>query len=138
MQCKCGGVLIEGKSTFRTSRINFSFILENIPAKKCMRCDEVQFSEEVKDKLHNLADWIERDSNEIVRGGCSEGRTSFRTSKKNFSLILENIPAVTSPENDEDGLSDQIRNRIQKLVNRIERDSNEIITGRPSHNLFDY
>ncbi len=77
MQCKCGGVLIDGKSTFRTSQKNFSFILENIPAKKCMRCDEVQFSEDVKDK-------------------------------------------------------------IQKLVNRIERDSNEIITGRPSSNLFDY
>jgi len=77
MQCKCGGVLIDGKTTFRTSTKNFTFILENIPAKKCMRCDEILIAEDTKEK-------------------------------------------------------------IQKLVNRIERDSNEIVTGRPSANLYDY
>ena len=68
MQCKCGGVLIEGKTTFRTSNKNFTFILENVPAKKCMRCDEVQISEETNDKLQKLANRIERDTNEIVTG----------------------------------------------------------------------
>lgn len=68
MQCKCGGVLIDGKTTFRTSNKNFTFILENIPAMKCMRCDEVQVSEETKDKLQKLANRIERDSNEIITG----------------------------------------------------------------------
>jgi len=77
MQCKCGGVLISGKTTYRSSNKNFTFILENIPAFKCMRCDEVMYSDDTKDK-------------------------------------------------------------IQKLVNRIERDSNEIVTGRPSANLYDY
>lgn len=68
MQCKCGGVLIEGKTTFRTSNKNFTFILENVPAHKCMRCDEVQISEETKDKLQKLANRIERDTNEIITG----------------------------------------------------------------------
>ncbi len=71
MQCKCGGVLIEGKSTYRTSKKNFSFILENIPAFKCMRCDEVTFSEETMSKIQRLVNNIERDSNEIVTGQAS-------------------------------------------------------------------
>ncbi len=68
MQCKCGGVLIDGKTTFRTSNKNFTFILENVPAQKCMRCDEVQISDDTKEKLQKLANRIERDSNEIVTG----------------------------------------------------------------------
>jgi len=68
MQCKCGGVLIEGKSTYRKSSKNFTFILENVPSTKCMRCDEVQFSEETKDKIQKMMNRLERDSNEIVTG----------------------------------------------------------------------
>lgn len=68
MQCKCGGVLIEGKSTYRTSRKNFSFILENVPAFKCMRCDEVIFSETAESKIQALLNRIERDTDEIVTG----------------------------------------------------------------------
>jgi YgiT-type zinc finger domain-containing protein len=68
MQCKCGGVLIDGKSTYRKSSKNFTFILENVPAYKCMRCDEVQYSEETKDKLQNMINRLERESNEIVTG----------------------------------------------------------------------
>jgi YgiT-type zinc finger domain-containing protein len=68
MNCKCGGVLIDGKSTYRKSSKNFTFILENVPAFKCMRCDEVQYSEETKDKLQKMMNRLERDSNEIVTG----------------------------------------------------------------------
>ena len=68
MQCKCGGVLINGKTTYRKSDKNFTFILENIPAFKCMRCDEVLFSDETNEKIRNLVNRIERDSNEIVTG----------------------------------------------------------------------
>ncbi len=138
MQCKCGGVLIDGKSTFRTSRKNFSFILENIPAGKCMRCDEVQFTDEIKDKLHALADRIERDSNGIAGGPSAYQRDSFRKSMKNFTLILENIPVNSTSGEDEARFPSEIRDRIQKLVNRVERDSNEILTGRHSPHLFDY
>jgi YgiT-type zinc finger domain-containing protein len=68
MHCKCGGVLIDGKSTYRNSSKNFTFILENVPAYKCMRCDEVQYSEDTKDKLQKMVNRLERDSNEIVTG----------------------------------------------------------------------
>jgi len=68
MQCKCGGVLIEGKSTYRASKKNFSFILENVPAYKCMRCDEIMFSEPIKDKLQQVVNRIERDTDEIITG----------------------------------------------------------------------
>ncbi len=66
MECKCGGVLIEGKSTYRTSKKNFTFILENVPAYRCMRCEEVKFSEETNDKIQKMINRLERDSNEIV------------------------------------------------------------------------
>ena len=68
MQCKCGGVLIEGKSTYRNSDKNFTFILENVPALKCLRCDEIKFADEALKKIKTLINRIERDSNEIVSG----------------------------------------------------------------------
>ncbi len=71
MQCRCGGVLVEGKSTYRASKKNFSFILENIPAFKCLRCEEVSFSEETEKKIQRLVNKIERDTNEIVTGKAS-------------------------------------------------------------------
>ena len=71
MQCRCGGVLIEGKSTYRNSDKNFTFILENVPALKCLRCDEIKFTDEALEKLKTLTNRIERDSNEIVTGRVS-------------------------------------------------------------------
>ncbi len=68
MQCKCGGVLIEGKSTYRTSKKNFTFILENVPAYKCMRCDDIIFLESAENKILNLVNRIERETEEIVSG----------------------------------------------------------------------
>jgi len=68
MQCRCGGVLIEGKSTFRNSNKNFTFILENVPALKCLRCDEIRFTDEALEKIKKLVNRIERDTNEIVTG----------------------------------------------------------------------
>ncbi|MCL1833652.1 MAG: hypothetical protein FWG49_04030, partial [Leptospirales bacterium] len=65
------GVLIEGRSTYRNSDKNFTFILENVPALKCLRCDEIRFTDEALEKLKKLANRIERDSNEIVTGRVS-------------------------------------------------------------------
>jgi hypothetical protein len=61
-------VLIEGKSTYRNSAKNFTFILENVPALKCLRCDEIKFTDEALKKIKTLINRIERDSNEIVSG----------------------------------------------------------------------
>lgn len=66
MECDCGGALIEGKSSYRVSKKNFTYILENIPAFKCTRCDRVLFEDDVVEKIQRLVNRLERDSNEIV------------------------------------------------------------------------
>ncbi len=68
MNCDCGGALIDGKSSYRVSKKNFSFIIDNIPAFKCTRCDKVLYSEETADKIQKLVQRIERDTKEIVTG----------------------------------------------------------------------
>lgn len=71
MECKCGGALVEGKTTYRTSKKNFNFILDNIPAFKCTRCDAVLITDEITEKIKKLVNRIERDSNEIITGNPS-------------------------------------------------------------------
>ncbi|MCP4133829.1 MAG: YgiT-type zinc finger protein [bacterium] len=71
MECKCGGAVIEGKSSYRVSKKNFTFIFENIPAFKCTRCDKVLFTEETIDKIQGLVNRIERDTGEIISGQAS-------------------------------------------------------------------
>lgn len=39
---------------------------------------------------------------------------------------------------DEVMFSEAVKDKLQQVVNRIERDTDEIITGRPSANLYDY
>ncbi len=68
MECECGGVLIEGKSSYSVSKDHFSFIIEDIPAYKCMRCERVLFGEETVDRIQKLINKIERETNEIISG----------------------------------------------------------------------
>ncbi len=68
MNCTCGGTLIEGKSCYRISKENFCFIIEDIPAFKCTRCDKVLFNEDVAEKIQKLVNRIERDTQEIITG----------------------------------------------------------------------
>lgn len=68
MECSCGGALIDGKTTYRVSKKNFSLILENIPAFKCTRCDKILTAEDTSDKIQQLVNRIERETKEIVTG----------------------------------------------------------------------
>jgi YgiT-type zinc finger domain-containing protein len=69
MECtSCGGVLVEGKTIQKFSRKNFNFILENIPAFKCTRCDAVLVEDDVSMKIKKLINKIEKESNEIASG----------------------------------------------------------------------
>jgi len=68
MECDCGGALIEGKTSHRVSKPNFTFILDNIPAFKCTRCDKVLTDDETVEKIRKLVNRIERDTSEIVSG----------------------------------------------------------------------
>ncbi|MBN1532601.1 MAG: YgiT-type zinc finger protein [Spirochaetes bacterium] len=78
MECTCGGALIEGKSSYSVSRDNFSFILDNIPAYKCTRCDKILFTEEVVERIQKLVNRIERDTAEIVSGVPSTNLYDYR------------------------------------------------------------
>lgn len=68
MECSCGGVLVEGMSSYRTSKDHFCLIIDNIPAFKCARCDKVLFVEEVVEKIQKLVNRVEKETAEIVTG----------------------------------------------------------------------
>lgn len=66
MECGCGGVLLDGKSAYRVSNERFTFIIQDLPAYKCMRCDKILFKDETVEKIQKLVRKIERETNEIV------------------------------------------------------------------------
>ena len=68
MECTCGGAMIDGKTSYRVTLKNFTFILDNIPAYKCTRCDKVLCDDDTVDKIKKLVNKIERESNEILTG----------------------------------------------------------------------
>ena len=77
MECTCGGVVNEGKSSYRVSQENFVFIFENIPAFKCVRCDKVLFADEVADRIQKMVRRLERETTEIVTGKPSVRSSDF-------------------------------------------------------------
>ena len=68
----------------------------------------------------------------------TKGKSSYHVSEDNFCFILDNIPAYKCTRCGKVLFSDETVEKIQKLVGRIKRDSSEIVTGRPSVNLYNY
>ncbi len=71
-------------------------------------------------------------------GALLDGKSSYRVSRKYFSLIIDDIPAYKCTRCDKVLFDEDTVDKIQKLVNRIERDMKEIVTGKMSTNLYDY
>ena len=71
-------------------------------------------------------------------GALIEGKSSYSVSKENFSFIFDNIPAYKCTRCDKVLFDDERVDKIHKLVNKIEKDTNEIISGKLSTNLYDY
>ncbi len=71
MECDCGGVLVDYNGSYSISKKNFTFILENIPAFKCMRCDKVLFPDETVEKVQGIVNKIEKEAKEITTGQLS-------------------------------------------------------------------
>lgn len=71
-------------------------------------------------------------------GAVTEGKSSYRVSEDNFCFILDNIPAYKCTRCGKVLFNDDTVEKIQKMINRIKRDSSEIVTGRPSTNLYNY
>ena len=71
-------------------------------------------------------------------GRLEEGKSCYRASGEHFMIILEDLPAYKCTRCDKVYLTDESSERIQRLVNRIEKDVGEIVTGNPSVHLYDY
>lgn len=71
-------------------------------------------------------------------GALLEGKTTYTISKENFNFIFDNIPAYKCTRCDAVLVGDNTSDKIKKLVNRIEKDTAEIISGMPSANLYEY
>jgi YgiT-type zinc finger domain-containing protein len=71
-------------------------------------------------------------------GRLEEGKSCYRVSRDNFVLIIEDLPAFKCTRCDKVYLSEESSEKIMRLTNRIEKDVIEIVTGKPSVNLYDY
>jgi|APHig6443718053_1056840.scaffolds.fasta_scaffold471347_1 YgiT-type zinc finger domain-containing protein len=71
-------------------------------------------------------------------GLLEEGKSCYRASGDNFVLILDDLPAFRCTRCGKVYLSDESADKIQRLVNRVEKDTGEIISGKASVHLYDY
>lgn len=71
-------------------------------------------------------------------GLLEEGKSCFRKSGENFSLILDDLPAYRCTRCGKVFLSDDSSDKIESLLRRVERDVREIVRGEPSVHLYDY
>ncbi|MFW5861010.1 MAG: hypothetical protein ACOCWZ_02070 [Spirochaetota bacterium] len=71
-------------------------------------------------------------------GVVVEGKSCYRASGERYCYILEDIPAYRCTRCGKVLFEDDVVDRIKKLVNRIERESNEITTGKSSIHSYDY
>ena len=71
-------------------------------------------------------------------GAIIEGKSCYRNSSDYFCLIIEDIPAFQCTRCGKVLFKDEIVERIQKMIRRIEVETNEIATGNTSVNLYDY
>lgn len=71
-------------------------------------------------------------------GALLEGKSTYRASGDDYSLILENIPAYKCTRCDKVLFDEEVVARVQKMVNRVDRDVREIISGQDSVHLYDY
>ncbi len=71
-------------------------------------------------------------------GALIEGKSCYSVSRDNFYLMLEDIPAFQCTRCGRVLFTEETVDRIKKIENRLERDTAEVSTGRPSANLYDY
>lgn len=66
------------------------------------------------------------------------GKSSYSTSEDHFTFILEDIPAYQCERCKKVLFTDETVDKIQKLVRKIKKDSNEIVNNKMSTNLYEY
>ncbi|MDY6969121.1 MAG: YgiT-type zinc finger protein [Spirochaetota bacterium] len=68
MQCHCGNKMTKGRSSYRISKDNLCLIIDNIPAYKCHKCDNILFSSKIIEKIDKLVNIAEKEVYEITIG----------------------------------------------------------------------
>ncbi len=71
-------------------------------------------------------------------GVLVEGKSCYSASGDNFYFILENLPAFQCMRCGKVLFSEEVADKIQRLANRMEKESREIATGTPSVHSYDY
>jgi|GEM_PF-263484 len=71
-------------------------------------------------------------------GVLEKGKSSHRAREKYFSLIIEDIPAYQCLRCGKVLFEEETVDRLQRLTRRIKRETEEIVTGKVSPNLYDY
>ncbi|HPB81682.1 MAG TPA: hypothetical protein PK200_06560 [Spirochaetota bacterium] len=71
-------------------------------------------------------------------GVIIEGKSCYSVSTEQFYFVLEDVPAYQCTRCGKVLFGEDVAEKIQKLVRKIERDSSEIITGKPSVHSYDY
>jgi YgiT-type zinc finger domain-containing protein len=71
-------------------------------------------------------------------GVLIKGKSSYSISEDHFTFILEDIPAYRCERCKKVLFDDSTVERIQKIVRRLKRDTNEIVSESHSTKLFEY
>ncbi len=71
-------------------------------------------------------------------GTLIEGKSCYNAGSDNFYLLLENLPAFQCTRCGKVLFKDDTVERVKKLINRIERETSEISTGKSSVHSYDY
>ncbi|HNR88492.1 MAG TPA: YgiT-type zinc finger protein [Spirochaetota bacterium] len=67
-----------------------------------------------------------------------EGKSCYTASKDHYSLVLEDIPAFQCTRCGRVLFAAETVDKIETMVKRIERESREIVSGKPTTNLYDF
>jgi hypothetical protein len=71
-------------------------------------------------------------------GTLIEGKSCYRASGEHFCFIVEDIPALQCTRCGKVYTSDETSAKIDSIVRRIQKDTDSLITGKPSVHLYDY
>lgn len=71
-------------------------------------------------------------------GVLMKGKSSHRAREKYFTLIVEDIPAYQCQRCGKVLFEEETVDRLQRLTRRIKRETEEIVSGKVSANLYDY
>lgn len=71
-------------------------------------------------------------------GSLIEGKSCYRASEEHFCFIVEDVPALQCTRCGKVYMSEETSAKIEGIVRRIKKETDELVSGRPSVFLHDY